>query len=558
MASKAVYKDKSNCVAQVEADKRLRSFFSNLCDDLYYTSPSCASQAFSISRQYSRMEKRAAFGDTNHLAQKALADFKNVNEEASKVLISLDPQIVGDAREFIENALWRYTRTHVSDSIQEALNYGLFLQLWRYGPGASIGSQHTHFADKIVQKTVSVTRSAHPHAVILRRMNPYTSRFDLANNTSYDLVEGSRMTTVPKNQTTHRTICTEPLMNMALQLAAGSYLEGALGVCGGRINNQEDKNKRLAYLGSLDGSLATIDLRSASDLITPALVKLLMPPEWYSLLMSIRSPKTEINGEFVQLNMMSTMGNGFTFPLMTLILRALVYAVMYKNRLTYRGYFKSDIAAVYGDDIIIPSIIYDEMCSVLTSSGLSVNSSKSYHVGPFRESCGGDYFNGVDVTPFYVESLASDPEVYVAINKMALWCARNNVYLERSLIYLRSLLGGPCLFVPFWEAEYSGIRCLYVKRWYKLFEIQRVTVVRTLRYGEGEFLFSPEDMLCILGGYVEGWAVFGQRVAYTRRCRVQRYSLRSARLPDGYLDGYDPSIDRTLALRISGYTTLIS
>jgi hypothetical protein len=57
---------------------------------------------------------------------------------------------------------------------------------------------------------------------------------------------------------------------------------------------------------------------------------------------------------------------------------------------------------VYGDDIIVPSLFYEEAVNGLQRIGLIVNLSKSFADGPFRESCGGEYYNGIDVTPVRV------------------------------------------------------------------------------------------------------------------------------------------------------------
>jgi hypothetical protein len=54
---------------------------------------------------------------------------------------------------------------------------------------------------------------------------------------------------------------------------------------------------------------------------------------------------------------------------------------------------------VYGDDIIVPSFMAADATQVLEAVGLRVNVSKSFSSGPFRESCGEEFINGVRVTP---------------------------------------------------------------------------------------------------------------------------------------------------------------
>jgi hypothetical protein len=54
---------------------------------------------------------------------------------------------------------------------------------------------------------------------------------------------------------------------------------------------------------------------------------------------------------------------------------------------------------VFGDDIIVPSECAEFVIDDLESFGLLVNRTKSFWRGAFRESCGVDAYNGVDVTP---------------------------------------------------------------------------------------------------------------------------------------------------------------
>lgn len=54
---------------------------------------------------------------------------------------------------------------------------------------------------------------------------------------------------------------------------------------------------------------------------------------------------------------------------------------------------------VYGDDVIVPKDYALHVQPALEAVGLLVNVNKSFYKGPFRESCGGDYINGVEVSP---------------------------------------------------------------------------------------------------------------------------------------------------------------
>jgi hypothetical protein len=327
---------------------------------------------------------------------------------------------------------------------------------------------------------------------------------------------------------------------MALQLAAGSYISSALSCVGLNIPTQQQKNKFLAKLGSVSNDLCTIDLKSASDLISPALIFTLWPSIWFNLFWQIRSPEIEFLPKmWRKCNMISTMGNGFTFPMMTLTLLGLVYGVIRKNRGCRNLRVDYATVGVYGDDIICPSLYFDELCYTLTGCGLKVNTDKSYVKGPFRESCGGDYYEGVDITPFYIESLQYDPEIYVAINKSIHWACRHGVQIPRLLAYLKSLLSSRPLIVPEWEDPSSGVLSLYPSRSYDYLAIEETPVYRRIKDGF--------DIMCLLGGF--GTTVPTKkkdhcgRYTYTRRLSKDDevvYTTRKAKLPQGYLDGHDP------------------
>lgn len=101
-------------------------------------------------------------------------------------------------------------------------------------------------------------------------------------------------------------------MNMYLQKGVGTFIRNRLRSVGIDLNDQT-RNQELARIGSIDGSLATLDLSSASDSVSDRLVWTLLPPKLYSYLDMIRSHYTLLdNGSLHRWNLFSTMGNGFT------------------------------------------------------------------------------------------------------------------------------------------------------------------------------------------------------------------------------------------------------
>lgn len=216
----------------------------------------------------------------------------------------------------------------------------------------------------------------------------------------------SKLSFVPKNAKSFRSICTEPGLNTLVQLGIGKYMDRRLAAFGIDIHDQT-RNQRLALEGSLTGALATLDLSSASDTISTELVYELLPLDWAALLDRVRSRHVILpGGKVISQEKFSSMGNGFTFPLETLIFWSLAAACC-----------KSDAeASAYGDDLIVPTYAYDLLTEVLRAAGFLVNQTKSFHKGPFRESCGKDYFSGTDVRPAYMSRWVSGQSLFVLHN----------------------------------------------------------------------------------------------------------------------------------------------
>lgn len=509
--------------------KKLLRLFQHLESDLETVQTKTPSQAFAVARLAERARKRARLGDSS-LQERAISSFLEVNDEVGGGCLDLPGAVINDAREFIEHSLWRYSSAASELNVQCALDYCHLLELWRFGPGASYGTNGTHAAEKIGQPW-TVTSDARAHVERLRRNHPYLAAKDSASGGGVTVVSGSRLLTVPKNEEKDRTIAVEPLGNMCMQLAAGAYLEGALRSVGLDIRHQQEKNQLLARIGSIGGCYSTIDLSAASDRIRPDLVRLLFPREWYDLLMALRSPQTELpDGRIVHLNMISTMGNGYTFPLMTLIFVALLYAYSAQEERGRRLWMDWTRFAVFGDDIILPTDLYTGFSYILQGSGLVINHDKSYSTGPFRESCGGDYYEGCDVTPFYVVSLDCDAEVYAAINKVVDWMGKVKVYLPQTIGFLLSLVDHRLLLVPEWCSDTSGLRCTQVPRRY--YSLRPKQIFRELK---DEFFLMP--LAC--AGYVTSR---DDRVLYLPRTKPRWVAIGS-RMPQGFLDGRDPERD---------------
>lgn len=233
----------------------------------------------------------------------------------------------------------------------------------------------------------------------------------------FDVVQGSRIDVAPKSAKTDRTIAIEPRGNMFLQKAVGKIFRRLLKRVGVDLDDQT-LNQKLAALCEELG-LATIDLAMASDSVSLELVYKLLPIEWALYLDDLRSHWYQMSktSPWVRFEKFSSMGNGFTFELESLIFWALSKASMEdeEGRL-----------AIYGDDIIVPQSDADVVISTLAFAGFTTNDQKSFLCGHFFESCGKHYFKGIDVTPPYQkDELVDLPTTVRFVNRIARYLIRN-------------------------------------------------------------------------------------------------------------------------------------
>lgn len=224
-----------------------------------------------------------------------------------------------------------------------------------------------------------------------------------------EIVDYKKISFVPKTSKTHRVIAVEPMLNGFVQKGIDRFMRRELLKIGIFLTDQST-NSKMAREGSLENCsdpYVTIDLSSASDSISAALVERLVPAGWYALLNRTRAKSTMIDGKVVKVNQFVSMGNGFCFPLQSLIFSSLALACGAK-----KGDFR-----VYGDDIVVRKSISADLIRLLRDVGFETNVNKTFVSGPFRESCGGDYFSGVDVRPFFLDdSIDSLEKVFKFFN----------------------------------------------------------------------------------------------------------------------------------------------
>lgn len=218
---------------------------------------------------------------------------------------------------------------------------------------------------------------------------------------------GNKFFQVPKDSRKNRGCCMEASAPLSLQLAAGAVIKDRLRKWyGSSLASLPLRHRRLACLasaGRLD--LATIDLSMASDTLSYALVELILPKDWFDMLNSLRAPITRVEGRDVRLEKFSSMGNGFTFELESLLFATLGETIVGHDR----------YISVFGDDIILETKFAPAMINALRFFGFETNKKKTFCEGPFRESCGGDFFLGKPVRAHYMEELPDEPQQWIAL-----------------------------------------------------------------------------------------------------------------------------------------------
>ncbi len=384
--------------------------------------------------------------------------FKKSNERCAAFAFTpqsiQDDEVIGEVK-----SLWWDI---IGNGPESNLHMAEILDHGGVGPGASVGARSDNFYTKLFDSTLTGTSDQlyrYYRYAILNYPTHLSAEVERDKRYGYKIVGGNRLSFVPKTAEISRSICTEPTLNMYFQKGIGTSLEKMLrNKFKIDLSYQPILNRKLAQLGSIDGSFGTIDLSSASDSISLKMLEQALPDELVRLLKFARSPSVVYpNGTLNELYMVSSMGNGFTFPLQTLLFSTIVvscYRVLgIKPEYGRRGPANW---AVFGDDIIVRKDAYDFVVRTLNLFGFSVNDDKSFNCGSFRESCGGDYFRGHNIRGVYCKSLKTSADVYSVTNRLIRWSARTGILLPKTMVVLLGM--AKFLPIPFHDGDAEGIK----------------------------------------------------------------------------------------------------
>lgn len=395
-------------------------------------------------------------------SQRAIAKFREVN--AACASYRFDPESLSLAGRECHDRVKQILANVVEDHEGPRFTWQDVYAESKFGPGSSYGTDGTSEYEKLSGTIGCTKEELYLQWVEDRGLYSLEAKTDLVRRFARGKVrirDESSLSCVSKNAEVDRTICSEPSINTFYQLGTGGVLTKLLK----RFMKidlviQQQVNRMLARVGSVTGRYATIDLTSASDSISRTIVIELFP-RWFSgFLNDLRCSTTRLpNGSKVELHMISSMGNGFTFPLQTLMFSAIVRAAYHICGVEYRGAdAKHPTMGVNGDDIIVDMRAYNLVIEMLSAYGFSVNSTKTFSTGPFRESCGGDYYVGHYVRGVYAKTLSSSQDFVSLINRLVVWSARWDISLKATIGYLANGRVNKAPLVPRWDSDTSGIK----------------------------------------------------------------------------------------------------
>jgi hypothetical protein len=249
------------------------------------------------------------------------------------------------------------------------------------------------------------------------------------------MVESLIYHAVPKSYKIDRGITPLALLTLYLSYGTGGVVTERLKRYGIDIHRQQFRHKAWIRKYSRNRKYCTTDLTSASDSITLLLLMWLLPRKWLKIVKTFISRQMEIPGVgLVNVASVLPMGNGATFPLETLIFYALLKGIQKLTGINGR-------ISVYGDDLIYRTDMHKYVVGVFGDLGILLNNDKTFTDAYFRESCGSDYFHGIDVRPAFFPAVASSQTrtqycstIYRLINNLlARW---DKTEIARTLEYL--------------------------------------------------------------------------------------------------------------------------
>jgi hypothetical protein len=340
----------------------------------------------------------------------AIAGYVDVEQEVRRN-DEIIPQTLLEEFERMSVLLW----SDVLGAVDREVYNGELLP--KHGPGST--------ADGLLgnekYNQIEWTRRLEDFFPYLENVLPSPSYYEELGRVSFlepDAERPVRVVTVPKTLKTPRIIAIEPTCMQFTQQALAESIVQKLEcreIDGNKRRNlaygfvgfsDQNPNREMARIGSRDKTLATLDMSEASDRVSNQHVVSLLKrwPHLLGAIQATRSTKADVPGHgIIPLSKFASMGSALCFPIEAMVFATLVFVgiqMQHNTQLTRADVLRlRGQVRVYGDDIIIPVNCVGSVIHVLESFGLKVNKDKSFWNGKFRESCGGDYYDGEWVTP---------------------------------------------------------------------------------------------------------------------------------------------------------------
>lgn len=374
----------------------LRRVFS---DDGWVRDIPCV-ESIRLLRQICFWCKKLQKGYSDEALQRAITDFIQVDEALPLCQSDLHSagRLLAVARVVVERIL-----RHVGDPSAA---------LPCHGPGAVAGGDTLvgKRQPRISYRDLEAVFRPIPWMFSLRDASESPERVYDRPHEKYGL---SRTTFVEKDSSGPRTIGLEPSTYMWCQQALKGLLyhhvQHGRCIAKGHINfDDQTKNRELARDWR---RYDTLDMSKASDRNSLALFQALFAKtRLYPWLLASRTPGTVLpNGTILHYRKFAPMGSAVCFPVQAITYYALTCAALHLSgmplilacRQTY----------VYGDDLIVPHGHFAVLEQAFESVGLKFNADKCCTSGKFRESCGLDAYDGIEVTPVRFRKSDVDDEV---------------------------------------------------------------------------------------------------------------------------------------------------
>lgn len=406
-------------------------------------------------RQVCRMFKKILLPCSKERDLAAVEEYIKVERDLSMLkLAEIDSQFLLTFK-FVSGLLWSSVLGPLSKSIEDRST------IPRHGTGAT--------ATKVLQNQKYSWTQWHQRLETYFPSDQYcyhsfTAFMEESSKIDYvspECEQPVRVVFVPKTLKTPRVIGIEPACMQYTQQALMSQIVKLIEkhpLTKGHVNfSSQAINAELAILSSKEGHLASIDMKEASDRVHHALVELMLDsvPIVRDAIFACRSTKATLpNGLTLPLQKFASMGSALCFPIesmvfYTILITAEIIRLNLRRSASSVEFVRQNMF-VYGDDLFCPVALVPHIAPIFSAVCLKMNSNKSFCSGRFRESCGMDAYDGVDVTTIYVRRLlpSSVRDVSGLVSTVALSNQLHKKGFFRSAEYLEDYLSRKRINIP--------------------------------------------------------------------------------------------------------------